>query len=130
MQHAFLAACLLALVACDTPPAFVLKRTLSGRAYKVQRAGQVQFGEGGGKALLLLYQTDRPLSDRTGMEAEARDLLALLQPEADRVGLGLAIVQANSYPKGMRFASKASFAFEFERRADGSWSLKAPASKP
>ncbi len=127
MKKAFAAAVLLAFLACDAPPAFVEKRLPSGKTYKVQHAGQVQF-DGGAKAMLLLYQTERPLADRRGMEAEARDLFTLIQPEAERLGLKLAIVQANSYPKGILFEAKASFGFEFEQQPDGSWNLKQPNS--
>ena len=75
----------------------------------------------GPPALLLKYQTDKPINDTAALRKQAEEVWTQFRPQVERQGLKNAILSANDPPRGFIVTSNSTYNFVFDQRPDGSW---------
>jgi hypothetical protein len=113
---------LLALLACggEKPPAKTSVALRSGRSVAVVASGPISF-QGGGRSLMVKYETGTSFADVPALRQEAHDLWAVLQADVERQGFASAILSANTPSTGVLFERGRSYNFVFTRGPDGAW---------
>jgi hypothetical protein len=72
-------------------------------------------------ALMLKYQTTKPIEDPAVLRKEAGEIWDKFRPQVEQQSFKNAILSANDAPKGFIFTSNSTYNFVFDEKADGSW---------
>jgi hypothetical protein len=122
-RRAHVALVYLLVAACSGGPsqAHYQTHTLSsGQQIKVLGVTRMTFPQSG-PALMLKYQTDLDISDTAALHAEAGRVWADFRAEAERAGVGGAILSATSPPVGGMVSHSKGYNFVYLKQADGGW---------
>jgi hypothetical protein len=84
------------------------------------REFQINFSQGA-PSLMLQYQTDLKVSDKTALRAEVDEIWPVFRNDVERAKLTNAIISANDIPHGFIIKKGESYNFVYEKRADGTW---------
>ena len=92
-----------------------------GKQIKVLGVGKISFSEGP-PGLMLKYETDLSVDDKSKLEKEVAEIWATFRPDVEKAQLTVAIISANEHPSGMLVTTNKGFNFVYERGSDGKWS--------
>jgi hypothetical protein len=109
------------LVGCTASrPNYKIFTLPSGKQVRVMSVGQINFTQGA-PALMLQYQTDLKVADKTALLAEADEIWPAFKNDVERANLSAAIISATEIPQGFIVKRGKSYNFVYEKRADGAW---------
>ena len=108
------------LLACGTASQHEIVRLPSGKEIKVLGIGKVSFTQDE-PALMLKYQTDLSLDDRSALQEEVNEIWQVFLNDVEKANLTRAIVSANEVPKGGIINTNRAANFPFRKLADGTW---------
>lgn len=127
MRSAYLVTPLLMLAACTQapPPATPSSKVFtlqSGKVVKILRVTPLLFSSGE-RALMLSYETEIPLDDKTALGREADEVWEKFKFDVEAAHLDDAFIDANAKPLGTAFFNvNKSFHFQYKLGSDGQWS--------
>jgi hypothetical protein len=109
------------LVACaGAQPKYEVIRLPSGREIKLLGVGQIHFSEGG-SALMLKYQTNLHIDDKSALQHEIDEIWVGFRKDAESAHLNAAIIHASEPPSGGFISTNKGHNFVFKKAADGTW---------
>jgi hypothetical protein len=71
--------------------------------------------------MLLQYQTDLKVSDKTALHTEVDEIWPVFRNDVERAKLTNAIISAKDIPYGFIIRKGESYNFFYQKRADGNW---------
>ena len=126
-----LRACLLVVVCfcgCEGPKLQEMKLP-SGGSIGILNVTSMRFSNGP-PALMLKYQTTKPINDTDALRKEAEEVWTEFRPQVEQQGFRNAVLSANDPPKGFILTRNSTYNFVFDRRSDGSWHCSFDDKKP
>ena len=92
----------------------------SGRTVRIMGIVPMHFSSGP-PALMLQYQTDLKIADKTELRKEVDDIWTVFRLDAEKGNFSSAIISANEGSSGGFVKHSNSYNFVFEKRTDGTW---------
>jgi len=92
----------------------------SGRTVRIMSIVPMHFSSGP-PALMLQYQTDLKIANKTELRKEVDDVWTVFRLDAEKGNFSNAIISANEVPSGGFVKHSNSYNFVFEKRTDGTW---------
>ena len=112
--------CFAVLSGCSSQPALKTVTLPSGKTVRVINVMPIRFSSGE-TSLMLKYQTDLKISDRTALQKEVDEIWSSFRTDAENAHVQSAIVSANEVPQGMIIKSGQAFNFVYQKNPDGTW---------
>jgi hypothetical protein len=117
-------AALLALFAghCAAAPLIAneLVKLPSGHFAKILSVTKIEYSKGV-LALMVRYQTSLSMDETKAVSAEVDEIWKMAETEADRAGLGDAIISSTHTVKGILLTTSREVNFIYEKGSDGKW---------
>lgn len=101
----------------------------SGKLIPVLSAGRVDYAQGQ-VALMLRYETELSLDDKSALEAEVDEIWNSFHTDVDKAELSIGIVSANEKPHGFFSKTSRVQTFVFKKGTDGVWVKAQAAARP
>jgi len=92
----------------------------SGRTVRVLGVGRMNF-TAGDPALMLKYETDLRIQDKTALRTEVDDIWSVFRNDVEKGKFKAAIISANEVPQGLIAKKSAGYNFVDQKRPDGRW---------
>jgi hypothetical protein len=118
----------LILCACSSPK-LAERKLPSGDSIGVIAVTAIHFNNGP-PALMLKYQTSKPIQDTVALRKQADEIWLSFRPQVEQGGFKNAILSANDPPQGFIFTHNSTYNFVFDQKADGSWHCSFDDKKP
>ncbi len=92
----------------------------SGKQIKVTGVGKMDFPNSG-SALVMNYQTDIPIEDKTALRKEVDEIWAMFQKDVESAQLKAGVIRA-THVEGTGFVKTGKgYGFVFSKQDDGKW---------
>jgi hypothetical protein len=108
------------LTACGGGPRYTVQTLPSGRQVKIMAIGQIFFSNDS-PALMLKYETDLDLNDKSKLQKEITEIWEMFKFNVEKTNLKNAIISANEKPKGFIITTNKSTNYVFQKGSDGQW---------
>jgi len=108
------------LMTCGGGPRYTVQTLPSGKQVKIMAIGQIFFSNDS-PALMLKYQTDLNLNDKSQLQKEITEIWEMFIFNVEKANLKNAIISANEKPKGFIITTNNSTNFVFQKGPDGQW---------
>ena len=93
----------------------------SGKEVKVLKVGPVINTSGKRLGLMLQYETELKLSDKTALHKEVDEIWEVFRSDVEKARDKAGIISATEKPTGYVIQHSNSYNFMFEKRTDGTW---------
>lgn len=101
-------------------PTYTIQKLPSGKKIKVLSVGKMLFS-GGDRALMLKYQTEIPLDNKTALREEVEEIWKYFKLDVEKTDSTSAIISANEPPKGFIVTTNKNYNFVIQKDKDGNW---------
>jgi hypothetical protein len=122
MRRIFLALAIALLTACSAGSQHQDHTLPNGKVIKLIGITKMFSTNGKNKWLVLNYQTELPMSDKSALGKEADEIWVFFKNDVEKAGMTEAAIVAHSRPTGFIIQESKTQGFSYEKRTDGGWS--------
>jgi len=122
MRKILFASVIALLTACSAGSQHQDHTLPNGQVIKLIGITKMFSTNGKNKWLVLNYQTDLPMSDKSALGKEADEIWVFFKNDVEQAGMSEAAIVAHSRPTGFIIQESKTQGFSYEKLADGSWS--------